>query len=280
MSDALPNFVKEKHAKTSSVDLSCWLLDNPLPAICEPKYEGLRVFLFKSGDHLLVSGRNGSVYAPASNPTVFAKVPELVHAPKRMILDGEYIPRDGLHFFDLLQIDDRDLTPLPLFRRKEMLHRVIEDSGLETPFILAEAQEDIQKFAEEVIANGGEGIIVKNPNSFYGELDSWIKMKRFDSLDCFVVDFKEDISGKKGKIWSVAVLDKTRKIVILGDVSSYSERVDPRKVRLGTVVEVRFRKDEGKFNAQFIARIRRDKLASECLISQISQPEKSIPSQT
>ncbi len=133
------------------------------------------MFLFKSDDHLIVSGRNGSIYAPASNPIVFAKVPELVHAPRRMILDGEYIPKEGLHFFDLLQIDDRDMTPLPLFRRKEMLREAIVDSGLETPYILAETSAEIQRFTEEVFARGGEGIVVKNPNSFYGEPNSWIR---------------------------------------------------------------------------------------------------------
>jgi ATP-dependent DNA ligase len=277
LSDALPDYVKERHAKISSLDLSSWLLDNRLPAICEPKYDGLRVFLFKSGEHLVVSGRVGSIYTPAVNPTVFAKVPELVRAPKRMILDGEYVSKDGLHFFDLLQIDDRDMRPLPLYRRKEMLHEVISDSGLESPVTWAETPEEIQKFAEETISKGSEGIVVKNPISFYGQTHSWTKIKRFDTADCFVIDFHNEGEGGIKKVWVLAVYDPEGKIVTLGEVSSFTERVDPKRVRLGSVVEVRFGPDgNGKFAAQFILRIRHDKLAIECTISQIPQLQKMV----
>ncbi len=102
------------------------------------------------------------------------------------------------------------------------------------------------------------------------------QIKRFDSLDCFIVDFQEESPKKQKKTWSLAIFDTSGKILILGDVSSYAERVDPKKVRLGSVVEVRYNLTEGRFNAQFIVRTRRDKLASECMISQIPQLEKDV----
>ncbi len=275
MSDALPGYVQENHAEASAVDLSSWVRENPLPAICEPKYEGQRVFLFKSGEHLVVSGKVGSVYTPASNPVVFSKVPELVQAPQKMILDGEYVSREGLHIFDVLQTDDRDMRPLPLYRRKEILHQLIAESGLETPFIWAETQQQIQRFAVERISEGGQGIIVKNPNSFYGQRDSWVKVKRSDTVDCFVIDYHDEAFGNK-KVWSLALYDPAGKIVTLGDVNSYAERVDPQKVRLGSVVEVRYSLVADKFCAQFILRVRRDKFPSECTVSQISQQRKEL----
>ena len=76
MSDALPKYVQENHAKTSTIELSSWLLDNSFPVVCEEKYDGLRVFLFKSGEHLVIAGKIGSVFTPAVNPKVFSKVPE------------------------------------------------------------------------------------------------------------------------------------------------------------------------------------------------------------
>jgi ATP-dependent DNA ligase len=271
MDDALPKYVQAHSAKASAMDLSSWLLDNPLPAICEPKYEGLRVFFFKSGDHLVVSGRLGTIFSPASSPAVFSKVPELVHAPKRMILDGEYLAKEGLHLFDLLQIDDRDLKPLPLLRRKEMLSKILVDSGLEVPYVWAETAEEIQRYSQETISRGGEGIIVKNPHSFYRQPDSWLKIGRFDTMDCFVIDFQQ--AGDR-MTWSVGAYDSQGKVVILGGVAALAERVDPNKVRLGSVVEVRFHLADGRVSVEFIARIRRDKLASECTLSQIPQLER------
>jgi ATP-dependent DNA ligase len=269
VSDALPNYVQEYHAKPSNLDLSLWLANNPLPTICEPKYEGIRVFLFKSGDNLVVSGKIGSIYTPASTPTVFLKVPELVHAPKRMILDGEYVSKDGLHLFDILNFDDRDLRPLPLYRRKEILNQVLGGVEIETRFITAESTQDIEKYREEILSKGREGIIAKNPMSFYGEPDTWLKIKRFDTFDCFVIDYGE--SSDRKRTWSIGAYDASGKIVILGEVSSFVEGVDPKKIRLGSVIEVRFNLVENKFRASFILRVRRDKTASECLITQIPQ---------
>ena len=39
LSDQLPNYVLENYAKAVKLDLGTWLLRNPLPAICEPKFD-------------------------------------------------------------------------------------------------------------------------------------------------------------------------------------------------------------------------------------------------
>ncbi len=272
MPDALPKYVEENYAKARAQDLSSWLLDNPLPTICEPKYDGLRVFFFKSGDHLIISGRHGNIYSPAGNPAVFAKIPELAHAPKKMILDGEYVSKDGLHLFDVLRVDDRDMRPLPLYRRKEILGGLLGDSELGTPFVLAETAEEIRKYSEETTPTSPEGIIVKNPASFYGQNNSWVKLRRFAAIDCFVIDLREDRDGKK--IWTIAVYDPVGKIVPLGEVSSHQDRVDPKKVRLGSIIQVRYHFVEDRFVAEFVTKLRRDKLAVECTVSQIPQLKK------
>jgi ATP-dependent DNA ligase len=50
LSDLLPNYVLENYSKAVKTDLTKSLLLNPLPSICEAKLDGIRVFLFKSGD--------------------------------------------------------------------------------------------------------------------------------------------------------------------------------------------------------------------------------------
>jgi ATP-dependent DNA ligase len=73
--------------------------------------------------------------------------------------------------------------------------------------------------------------------------------------------------------WYVGVYDDGGQRVDLGKVGSFVEKVDPRQVTIGSVIEVRFQEvtDDMKLRAPFILRIRHDKTPSECLLSQIQQ---------
>ena len=274
MSEDLSEYVLKNYAKAAKMELGSWLFANPLPTICERKWDGIRVFLFKSGERSLLVGRHGSVFTPKGNPIVFAKIPEFVHAPNRMILDGEYVSRDGLHLFDVLQVDDRDVKPRSLSERKDILHEILDGTGLETPMILANSMEEILKFRDEEIAAGGEGIICKNPTSAYGDANSWLKLKRFDTIDCFVIDYEDTPDYKRTGIprsWFIGLYDDAGNLVNIGKVGSFVESVDPRKVGNGSVVEVRFQEvtQDQKLRAPFILRVRHDKTPEECLLSQL-----------
>jgi len=279
MSDELPNFVLENYAKAVKLDLGTWLLRNPLPSYCEEKLDGVRTFLFKSGDKLVASSKHGGVYTPKGSPKVFATVPEFTHAPHRMILDGEYLAKDGgLFFFDVLQVDDRDVRLLPLTERKKILREILHDTGLEVRYRVAKTVADINGFMDEIVRSGGEGIIVKNPASKYGEANSWLKLKRFDTIDCFVIDYEETPEMKRTGVprsWYIGVMDAAGRRVNLGKVGAFVEGVDPRQVKLGTVVEVRFHEvtQDRKLRAPFILRIRHDKTPEECLDSQVEWKE-------
>ncbi len=274
MSDLLPNYVLENYSKAVKLDLSKWLLSNPLPSICEPKLDGIRVFLFKSGEKLVLSSKHGGIYTPKGNPKVFARVTEFVHAPHRMILDGEYVSNEGLFLFDVLRVDDRDVRPLALKERKKILREILKGTDLEVTFRVAKTSHEILRFKEDLVRRGGEGLIVKNPRSAYGQLNSWLKLKRYDTLDCFVIEYEETKEMKKTGVprsWYVGVYDDGGQRVNLGKVGSFVEKVDPRQVTIGSVVEVRFQEvtDDTKLRAPFILRIRHDKTPAECLLSQI-----------
>ncbi len=276
MSDQLPNYVAENYAKAVKLDLGTWIGTNPLPAICEPKYDGIRVFLFKSGDKLVVSSKHGGIYTPKATPQLFSRVPEFLHAPNRMILDGEYMAREGkaLLIFDVLQVDDRDLRPKPLTDRKKVLGEILKGTGIEVPYTIARSSEKIMELRNEMVDQGGEGIVVKNPHSSYGQSKSWLKLKRFDTIDCFVTGITETKEMKMtgvARSWTVAVHDDEGRIVELGNVGSMVERVDPRQVKKGSVLEIRFQEvtKDRKLRAPFILRIRHDKTEDECLLSQL-----------
>ncbi len=274
MSDLLPNYVLENYSKAVRIDPSTWLQGNPLPSICEPKLDGIRVFLFKSGEKLVLSSKHGGIYTPRGNPKVFATVHEFLHAPNRMILDGEYVTNEGLFFFDVLQIDDRDVRNLVLTERKNILNEILRGTDLEVKFKVARTLEKILELKEDSIRKGEEGLIVKNPTSTYGQLNSWLKLKRYNTIDCFVTAYEETQEMRKTGIprsWHLGVYGDDGRSVNLGKVGSFVEKVDPRKVTVGSVVEVRFQEvtDDMKLRAPFILRIRHDKTPQECLLSQI-----------
>jgi len=276
MSEDLPTYVNENYSKAVKGDLGAWLAKNPLPAICEEKYDGIRVFLFKSGEKLVLSSKHGGVYTPKSSPQVFTRVPEFLHAPNRVILDGEYVASEakGLFLFDVLQVDDRDIRPKSLRERKKILREILKGTELEVSYKLAKTMDEITRFRDEVVKKGREGIVVKNPESSYGQPNSWLKLKRFDTVDCFVTGIVETPEMKAtgmARSWSVAVYDDNGQVVDLGNVGSTVERVDPRQVKKGSVIEVRFQEvtRDKKLRAPFILRMRHDKTPDECLASQI-----------
>jgi ATP-dependent DNA ligase len=277
MSEELPTYVQENYSKAVKLELGTWLSKNPLPSLVEAKYDGIRVFLFKSGEKLVLSSKHGGIYTPKGTPRVFSRVPEFVHAPNRMILDGEYVAKEekGLFLFDVLQVDNRDLRPKPLTERKKVLREILKGTGLEVPYTLARTAEKITALRDATVKEGREGVVVKNPQSTYGQPNSWLKLKRFDTVDCFVIGYVETAEMKRtglARSWSVAVYDDNGQVVDIGNVGSTVEKVDPRKVKKGTVVEVRFQEvtRDRKLRAPFILRIRHDKTPDECLLSQLT----------
>jgi len=275
MSDELSTYLIENYAKAVSMPLSDWLLKNELPALVEPKYDGIRVFLFKSGEKLVISSKRGELYTPKSSPKVFTTVPEFVHAPHQMILDGEYVAKkSGLFLFDVLQVDDRDIRPLPLTERKKILHQILRGNEVEVKPTLAKSFEQVMTIKERLVKKGAEGIVVKNPTSSYGQPNSWLKLKRFDTIDCFVTGYEETQEMKRTGVprsWFIAVYDDDGQRVDIGKVGAVVERVDPRQVTIGSVVEVRFNMvtEDTKLRGPFILRVRHDKLPSECLLTQL-----------
>ncbi|MHB1909308.1 MAG: ATP-dependent DNA ligase [Nitrososphaerales archaeon] len=276
MSDALPNYVSNNYARAVRMDVAEWIFKNPLPAICEPKYDGIRVFLFKSGDNLIVSGKIGTVFTPKSHPLVFSKIPEFLHAPYRMILDGEYVSKDTVHLFDVIQVDKRDVRSLILEERKKILGEILEGTNLEVESERAKSEQEIFDLKEEYVGKGFEGLVLKNPLSTYGQANSWLKLKRFDTIDCFVIDYEDTPEGKRSGIprsWFVGLYDQNGEVMPIGKVGSFVESVDPRTVTKGSVIEVRFQEvtDDKKLRAPFILRVRRDKPPQECSYLQLEK---------
>jgi len=268
----------ENYARAVTMDLSEWLSLNPPPSICEPKSDGFRVFVFKSNDKILLATRHGGIYSESTHPMLFKKI-DILRAPEipqKVIFDGEYVAPDELHIFDLLRIDDRDLTSQVLLERKKILSELLSGprKSLELPSVLANSYQEIQDFKKSEISKGGEGIIVKNPSSVYGQRNSWLKLKRFDTVDCFIIGVERTLEMDRSGVphsWFIGLYDENDRVLEIGKVGTYLKDVDPTKINIGTVVEIQYQEftEDKKLRGPFIIKIREDKMKEECKISQI-----------
>lgn len=89
----------------------------------------------------------------------------------------------ALNFFDLLLAGKTDFTGKPYSARRKKLEAVVEATERTrlVPALTSSDPDTIERFMEEAIQNGCEGLVVKDPQSTYraGAREfAWIKLKR------------------------------------------------------------------------------------------------------
>jgi ATP-dependent DNA ligase len=197
----------------------------PPGQLYEPKWDGFRSIVFRDGDEVEIGSRN--------ERPMTRYFPELVealrqHLPERVVVDGEIIVADltgnRLDFealqqrihpaesrirllaeqtpasfvaFDLLALDDEDLTGQPFARRRELLEQALAAAGPPvhlTP-LTRDAQE-AQRWFEEFEGAGLDGLIAKDPQVTY-QPDKRVmaKVKHERTADCVVAGYRVHKSG-------------------------------------------------------------------------------------
>ncbi|MEX2153660.1 MAG: hypothetical protein WD825_10000 [Gemmatimonadaceae bacterium] len=162
--------------------------------IFERKYDGIRLLAFKRGSDVRLLSRNR---LPQHNPTIAAAIAAL---PVRdVILDGEVNWRGerkaGYHVFDILWLDGRDVTRLPLEERRKLLRKL----PLRAPMKRVAELDDLEPW-ERACAEGWEGVIAKRRDSLYEHRRSphWLKMKCEASQELVVGGFTDPQGGRVG----------------------------------------------------------------------------------
>jgi bifunctional non-homologous end joining protein LigD len=188
--------------------------------IYEPKLDGVRCLLVKSGESITLINRN--------NRDITNRYPELQDASgikaESCLLDGEIIvyndrgmpdfhllmKRDQLSnprnieqaqydlpaifvVFDVLEADGHSFTGLPLSERKKKLDKILSDSGniqkiYSTP--------DGIKLWDFAMQNHLEGVVAKDRKSEYlsgTRTDHWLKIKNFQTQDCIIVGWSSGV---------------------------------------------------------------------------------------
>jgi len=161
--------------------------------IFERKYDGIRLLAFRNGGGVRLFSRN---QLPQNYPSVAGAIAAL--PVEEIILDGEVDwggPHVSYHVFDILWLNGRDLTRVPLVERRAMLR----DLPLRTPLHRV-GELTGEKPWERACAEGWEGVIAKRRDSHYEHRRSphWLKMKCEASQELVVGGFTDPQGERQG----------------------------------------------------------------------------------
>ncbi len=316
----LPYFIDAMRAKEPDNPLA--FLDNPLYNQ-EYKWDGTRTFAFIDTLIQLVGKTWKQEYRWLDK--IYNELPSL-KCDSRTILDCEtvWIKPDGkdyfltveakpetiaekkltprLMIFDILTFNDVSVRSLPLTERKEILRNIIPDGLKYIQYV--EPIDNTYNNYNNIIENGGEGVVVKLKTSPYiadeklsKRLGYWIKIKKVKTEDCIVLgcskgngyrasnfgslilgQYTEDgkliFVGKEGKM-SFDLIDRLHSMMKQREqfncpVDNYPDNdvllwCNPKIDPI--VVEVQYHKRTCNNIMRFpkFKRVRTDKLAKECI---------------
>src|SRR5918995_3153798 len=159
--------------------------------VFERKFDGIRLLAFKQGADVRLFSRNR---LPQNIPTLANAIANL--PVRNVILDGE-ITWDGrmYHVFDIMWLDDRDVTSLPLDERRGLLDAL----PLRSPLTRVELLDEPAPW-ERARSEGWEGVIAKRRDSRYEHRRSpnWLKIKCEASQELVVGGFTDPQGTRVG----------------------------------------------------------------------------------
>ena len=159
--------------------------------VFEQKYDGIRLLAYKKGNDVQLFSRN---HLPQDLPAIQHAIERLPHS--ELILDGEITWGGGpvaYHVFDIMWLDGRNVTTLPLEERRDLLAKLPFEKPLQRVALIDDASP-----WERAEREGWEGVIAKRRGSVYEHRRSkeWLKMKCELSQNFFVGGFT-DPQGKR-----------------------------------------------------------------------------------
>jgi DNA ligase-1 len=205
----------------SSPDVGTALVDAGAgePVSVEWKLDGARIQVHRRGDDVGIWTRNLNEVT-SRLPGIVAGV--LALPATSFVLDGEAMGWDdderpgvfqetmstfgsqaggalGARFFDVLHVDGRDLVDEPLSVRHAALDAVVGAHAI--PRLVTSSAEEATAFAEDALARGHEGVMVKSLSSPYeaGRRGSaWRKVKPVRTFDLVVLAVEWGSGRRKG----------------------------------------------------------------------------------
>ena len=166
--------------------------------IFERKFDGIRLLAYKQGSKVELFSRNQLPQHLPNLAHAIAKLPA-----RELILDGEITWHGPTRYdiFDIMWLDGRDVTQLPLEDRKALLAQL----PLKPPLHRVTTLQDEVPWARAQ-QEGWEGVIAKRRGSLYEQRRSphWLKMK-CELAQEFVVGGFTDPQGKRAGLGALLV---------------------------------------------------------------------------
>jgi bifunctional non-homologous end joining protein LigD len=158
----------------------------------ERKFDGIRLLAYKNREDVRLFSRNR---LPQHLPAVAGAIAGL--PVEEVILDGEvtWDGQSGYHVFDILWLNGRSVTSLPLEDRRALLQDLPFPSPMHRVRLL-----DDEKPWERANREGWEGVIAKRRGSPYEHRRSkhWLKMKCEARQDLVVGGFTDPQGARVG----------------------------------------------------------------------------------
>jgi bifunctional non-homologous end joining protein LigD len=161
--------------------------------IFERKLDGIRVLAFKNGSAIRLLSRNR---LPQNLPDIAEAIANLPLS--EVILDGEITWGSrtvDYHVFDIMWLEGRDVTSLPLVERRALLLTL----PFRSPLRRVPALDDPKPW-ERACREGWEGVVAKRRDSPYEHRRSplWLKMKCEESQELVVGGFTDPQGTRVG----------------------------------------------------------------------------------
>jgi len=217
----------------------------------EPKWDGTRAIVYKRSRKIKILNRRGNWieyrYPELSNLNEFIKA-------ESCILDGEIVVFDdtgkpNFHLlqereqtdkdieieikskeypatyivFDVIEVDGKRLTDIPLRERKTILEKIVKNDYIIRKSLYTE---NGKKLFSSVKKLNLEGVMAKQKDGCYligKRSDLWLKIKYLKSIDCVIIGYREGKGRREGK-WGALCLalydKKSKKYFYVGRVGT------------------------------------------------------------
>jgi DNA ligase-1 len=208
----MPNTFKPMLAETVNIE------DLTFPCICQQKLDGIRCIIFNND--------GGNTHSPIALTRKLKKIPnkhirETLSQYNMKYYDGEILTYTNgvLDSLDIIQSKVMTEDGLPDFKYYVFYHFQFPSSSYQERMSYTKPNEhsiildyklfnnisEVREFEQNIVNNGGEGIIVRHPNAKYKfgrsteKEASLLKIKRFYDSEAIIIGFKEKLKNNNTK---------------------------------------------------------------------------------
>jgi bifunctional non-homologous end joining protein LigD len=229
----LASFIEPMKAQLSDLppfDSADWIF--------EIKWDGYRAIAETNAGGNRLYSRNGLTFDKAY-PKVFESLKKI---KKKVVIDGEIVVFDEkgkpnfqklqnyrsndkytiqYYVFDIISLDGKNITNLPVTERKEMLRKILPES--EIILYCDHVDSEGKALFREMKKMNLEGMIAKRKNSKYyigKRTPDWLKIKNVQTQEAIIVGFTEPKGARSSFGSLILAVRKRGKLVSVGNVGT------------------------------------------------------------